>query len=67
MPNQELEDIVWEALDNAVENTSRPRMMTMSPSAIAYDMIECCADLEDYTCAELLPYIESWLSAQRDA
>lgn len=59
----DLEKLVHENLDNALENGYD--LTGWLPREIAEDITECCADLEDRKHDDLIPHIESWLDKHR--
>jgi hypothetical protein len=60
-----LRDLVFEAMDNAVENGYGEMMKTDGLSTVAMDLIGCDSDIceaMDARCDsdELIPHIEAW-------
>lgn len=58
-----MQDLVFNALDNAVENGYREDLN--DSVSIALDLIEYCSDFENANLEELLPYIRAWLASPK--
>jgi len=60
---QSLRDMVFENLDNGLEN--EPDIVNWTVLDIAIDLTAYAADLEDYKAMDLVPYVKEWLEARR--
>jgi hypothetical protein len=59
-----LRELVFEALNAALDNGYREMMQTWSATEIAYDLIECVSDLETQKAMALVPIIKDWKKLQ---
>jgi hypothetical protein len=63
--NAHLRSTVFQALNNAVTNGYD--ISAMTPGEIAFDPIQCDADLENVPARDLVPFIEEWKTTQSAA
>ena len=61
-----LKELVFDSLNNAVENEYTDWLRNSSVKAIADDLTDCVAGLEDRHPDELIPFVEDWLDEQVD-
>ncbi len=63
MPNN-LEKLVWRALDNSVENGYEAVILNQSTLDTAMDLLDCYADLEGARLEDLRPIVEAWVESR---
>jgi hypothetical protein len=66
MKNPDLEKMVHQALDNALENGFAEMFLTDSPWTIAIDLTTYDADLEGCDPAALEPYVQTFLKSNKE-